>query len=315
MNARATAGLRFPLCSLFTAAIDCLPYVKQEKCIACISALAKNAIISVGGEAWWVCSKKKKKFISEMQTTCGKWNLFLWRPDVSVPLNPIIRTVTRTFKGDFSSWDLDDPSWRRIAWREVVAKISTWLTVTCIRKLSLPTGFPWSQSFAELLSSPSGRVFDFYSGYEAGRFSFGASVQTRLQSVLRSSPCTPEHPRHPGSFQSKAQTKYIQRILWGFHPDADRLFFFLSQLRELLVDFKRFKWTKEEDDCLLHLTPAGRKARNFQGGIMRINTSVAAKGGMYCIFTIPHVSRTWRFCLCGSRIYCIYLEVDDAGGC
>lgn len=148
-----------------------------------------------------------------------------------------------------------------------MAKISTWLTVTCIRKLSLPTGFPWSQSFAEFLSSPLGRVFDFYSGYEAGRFSFGASVQTRLQSVLRSSPCTPEHPRHPGSFQSKAQTKYIQRILWGFHPDADRLFFFLSQLRELLVDFKRFKWTKEEDDCLPHLTPAGRKARNFQGGI------------------------------------------------
>lgn len=52
MNARATAGLRFPLCSLFTAGFDCLPYVKQEKCTAYISALAKNAIISVGGEAW-----------------------------------------------------------------------------------------------------------------------------------------------------------------------------------------------------------------------------------------------------------------------
>ena len=46
------------LCSLVTVGIWL--YVKEEKYISYIGGLEKNAVISVGGEAWWVCLKTNK---------------------------------------------------------------------------------------------------------------------------------------------------------------------------------------------------------------------------------------------------------------
>lgn len=63
--------------------------------------------------------------VSEKQT-CEKCNLFLWKPDASVLTSLIIKIGIQTGKGNFSSLDLDCPSWRKISWRDVVvAKMLT----------------------------------------------------------------------------------------------------------------------------------------------------------------------------------------------